>query len=103
LPLVVGALIAGALGIINYEKSSHSVVSSSLYALRVNPVARELLGEEIYFSSGFPWISGPIDPMHGVIDVEFGVKGTKGKGRMKFKCTREHRKDFVSDLIYSAT
>jgi cytochrome c oxidase assembly factor 1 len=95
-PLVVLAMLGGALGIINYEKVNHSVVGSCLYALRANPKARELLGDEIYFASGFPIIHGPIDPMHGIIDVKFSVQGSKGSGTMRFRCTRVHRKDFVS-------
>jgi len=94
LPLVLVTIVAGAFGIINYEKINHSVVASCLYALRANPQARELLGDEIYFASSFPFIHGPIDPMHGVIDVKFGVKGSKSSGIMRFRCTRQHRRDF---------
>jgi hypothetical protein len=34
----------------NYQKSSSSIVNSTLYALRTSPRAREILGDEIYFA-----------------------------------------------------
>ena len=45
------------LGIFNYQKSSSSVVNSTLYALRTSTKAREVLGDEIYFAQKIPWIS----------------------------------------------
>jgi len=54
----------------------------------MNPRARELLGDEIYFAQRIPWIWGKIDSLHGIVDIEFSVKGTKSTGLMKFKCTR---------------
>jgi cytochrome c oxidase assembly factor 1 len=93
---VLLVLVAGGAAIFNYEKLNHSVVSSSLYALRVHPRAREELGEEIYFAQRIPWIGGSIDPMHGVIDVRFGVKGKTGKGVMRFRALRVKKDDYVS-------
>jgi cytochrome c oxidase assembly factor 1 len=96
LPLFLLIVGGSTLAIFNYQKSSSSVVTSSLYALRVNPKAREVLGEEIYFASQMPWIWGSIDQMHGRIDVRFGVKGTRGRGEMRFKSERRTRMGFVS-------
>lgn len=95
------AVIVGAamLGIFNYQKSSSSVVSSTLYALRTSSKAREVLGDEVYFAQKIPWISGEMDQLHGRIDITFWVKGTKGKGRMRFKSVRENRMSFVSSLL----
>lgn len=88
--LPIFALIIGlsAAAIFNYEKSSSSVVNSTLYALRTNPQARELLGDEIYFRDKIPWIWGELHPMRGTIDVGFAVKGTKEAGFMRFKSLR---------------
>ena len=86
------------LGIFNYQKSSSSVVNSTLYALRTSTKAREVLGDEIYFAQKFPWISGEMNQLHGQIDITFWVKGTKAKGRMRFKSVRENRMSFVSLL-----
>jgi cytochrome c oxidase assembly factor 1 len=94
-PVVLVILVAGGAGIFNYEKLNNSVVSSSLYALRVHPEARDALGDEIYFAHRIPWISGKIDPMHGEIDVSFAVKGSRGKGVMRFRAIRPRKDDLV--------
>lgn len=82
--------------IFNYQKSSSSVVSSSLYALRTNPQAREILGDEIYFASKFPWIAGELNQLHGRIDIQFWVKGTRQQALMRFKSDRKQRMGLVS-------
>jgi cytochrome c oxidase assembly factor 1 len=99
LPLFIAILGASTLAIFNYQKSSSSVVTSSLYALRVNSTARELLGDEIYFKHQIPWIWGTIDQLHGRIDVTFSVKGSKGWGVMRFKSIRRSRAGFVSAIL----
>lgn len=96
LPIFVVAVGAAMLGIFNYQKSSSSVVSSTLYALRTSPQAREILGDEIYFAQQIPWISGEMNQLHGRIDISFWVKGTKGQGKMRFKSVRPDRMSFVS-------
>jgi hypothetical protein len=58
-----------------------------------------VLGEEIYFASKMPWIWGTIDQLHGQIDVRFGVKGTKGKGEMRFKSERRSRMGYESVIL----
>ena len=94
--VVVGAAM---LGIFNYQKSSSSVVSSTLYALRTSPRAREVLGDEIYFAQQIPWISGEMNQLHGRIDISFWVKGTKAQGKMRFRSIRPDRMSFVSSQL----
>lgn len=96
--VVVGAAMAG---MFNYQKSSSSVVSSTLYALRTSSVAREILGEQIYFASKMPWISGEMNQLHGRIDISFWVRGSKGSGRMRFRSVRPDRMSYVSFLFFS--
>lgn len=98
LPLFALVITLSALAIFNYQKSSSSVVSGTLYALRVNGRAREILGDEIYFASKVPWISGELNQLHGVIDLSFWVRGTKGKGRCRFRSVRRRRMGYVSLL-----
>jgi cytochrome c oxidase assembly factor 1 len=100
MPLFLLVVGASTLAIFNYQKSSSSVVTSSLYALRTNPRAREVLGEEIYFASKMPWIWGHIDQMHGSIDVRFGVKGTRGRGEMRFVSERKTKRGFVCGHMF---
>ncbi|KAF8464111.1 cytochrome oxidase complex assembly protein 1-domain-containing protein [Kalaharituber pfeilii] len=91
LPIFLLTIIASALAIFNYQKTSSSVVTSTLYALRTNSLARSYLGDEIQFASKFPWIWGKLDQFHGNIDIRYKVAGTKGKGEMRFKSTRKSR------------
>lgn len=76
------------LTIFNYQKSSSPVVASTLYALRTNERARELLGDEIYFKAQIPWIGGTMNQLQGNIDIHFAVKGTRGTGVMRFASFR---------------
>ena len=89
IPIFAGVLIACTLGIFNYQKSSSSVVSSTMYALRTSPAAREFLGDEIYFAHQMPWIWGEMNQLHGRIDISFEVRGTKQQGTMKFRSFRK--------------
>lgn len=71
------------------------MVASTLYALRVHPQAREILGEEISFKNKIPWIGGKLSQLHGDIDISYRVKGTKGEGLMRFKSVRKTRLGLV--------
>lgn len=95
LPIFAVVVGAAMLGIFNYQKSSSSVVNSTLYALRTSPRAREVLGDEIYFAQQMPWIHGEMNQLHGRIDISFWVKGTKAQGKMKFRSLRPDRTSYV--------
>ncbi|CAK4034543.1 Cytochrome c oxidase assembly factor 1 [Lecanosticta acicola] len=88
LPLFLLICTASALAIFNYQKTSSSVVASTLYALRTNARARALLGDEVYFASQIPWIHGEMNQLQGRVDVWFWVKGTRGRGVMRFRSER---------------
>lgn len=98
-PIFVAIMIASTLAIFNYEKSTSSIVSATLYALRTSDTGKEVLGENIYFRDRFPWIWGKINQLHGNIDIRFAVKGTKGEGMMKFRSIRRTRMGYVSFVI----
>lgn len=88
LPLFLTLITSTALAFFNYQKASSSTVASILYSLRTSPTARELLGDEIYFASKVPWVKGEMNQLHGVIDIRFWVKGTKGQGETRFVARR---------------
>jgi cytochrome c oxidase assembly factor 1 len=92
LPIFFAVLISCTLAIFNYQKSSSSVVASTLYALRTSPKAREYLGDEIYFAYKMPWIWGEMNQLHGRINIQFEVKGTKASGTMRFSSSRPQRR-----------
>ena len=98
MPFFIVGIAICSLAIFNYQKSSSSVVASNLYALRINEQARQILGDEIYFASKFPWIRGEMNQLHGIIDINFWVKGNKGMGRNRFKSIRKTRLGGVSLL-----
>jgi len=91
IPIFLVILVSSSLAIFNYQKSSSSVVSSTLYSLRTSPKAREYLGDEIYFAHKMPWIWGEMNQLHGKIDIQFEVKGTKTSGTMRFTSHRKTR------------
>ena len=99
LPIFVTIMTISALGIFNYQKASSSIVAATLYALRTNEAGRRELGDEIYFRDKWPWIWGEMNPLHGRVDIHFGVKGTKGKGVLRFKSERRGRMGKVSRIF----
>ena len=96
LPIFLAIITASTLAIFNYQKASSSIVNSTLYALRTSEAGKRELGENIYFRDKFPWIWGEMNQLHGRVDVRFGVKGTQGKGQMRFKSMRKTRMGYVS-------
>lgn len=94
-PLFLTAMAASTLAIFNYQKQNSSVVTSTMYSLRTNPVAREILGDEVYFASKIPYIGGEINQLHGKIDVVYWVKGTRQQAKMRFKSHRKTRMGIV--------
>ncbi|KAI0186585.1 cytochrome oxidase complex assembly protein 1-domain-containing protein [Xylaria flabelliformis] len=88
LPIFLALIALSSVAIFNYQKLSSPVVASTLYALRTNKRARELLGDEIYFKHQIPWISGEMNQLRGRIDISFAVKGTRTTGVMRFASIR---------------
>ncbi|EME44478.1 hypothetical protein DOTSEDRAFT_72078 [Dothistroma septosporum NZE10] len=101
MPIFLFIVVGSTLAIFNYQKQSSSVVSSTLYALRTNDQARSILGDEIYFASQIPWISGELNQLHGRINISFWVKGKKAKGLMRFKSERKTRMGMFETLEWS--
>jgi cytochrome c oxidase assembly factor 1 len=100
-PIFLAVLISSTLAIFNYQKSSSSVVSSTMYALRTSPKGREFLGDEIYFAHKMPWIWGEMNQLHGRIDIQFEVKGSKNRGTMRFKSFRATRQGMFETTEWS--
>jgi len=96
LPIFLAIITASTLAIFNYQKASSSIVNATLYALRTSEAGKRELGGNIYFRDKFPWIWGEMNQLHGRVDVQFGVKGTRGRGMMRFKSVRRTRMGYVS-------
>ncbi|KAF5017827.1 hypothetical protein F66182_10217 [Fusarium sp. NRRL 66182] len=102
-PVFFVIVAASSIAIFNYQKMSSPVVSSTLYALRTNPDARALLGDEVYFRHQIPWIHGEMNQLHGRIDIWFSVRGTKGEGVMRFASNRPTSKGTFQTTEWSLT
>ncbi|KAI1481295.1 DUF1783-domain-containing protein [Daldinia eschscholtzii] len=87
-PIFLALIAASSVAIFNYQKLSSPIVASTLYALRTNPRAREILGDEIYFKHQIPWIAGEMNQLRGRIDIRFPVKGTRSTAVMRFASFR---------------
>ncbi|KAL9041233.1 MAG: hypothetical protein Q9180_001420 [Flavoplaca navasiana] len=101
LPIFLSIITLSTLAIFNYQKASSSIVNATLYALRTSEVGKRELGEQVYFRDKFPWIWGEMNQLHGRIDISFGVKGTKGRGVMRFKSVRKTRMGFFETHEWS--
>lgn len=88
----IGIIIACTL-IFNYEKTSSSVITSALYFSRKSKKLNELIGNNIDFKSKFPWISGTLNTMKGIVDINFKIKGNSDYGIILLKAKRESYND----------
>jgi cytochrome c oxidase assembly factor 1 len=103
MPIFFIAMFLTTFAFFNYQKQESSVVTSTLYALRTNPAVRDLLGDEIYFASKYPWIKGEINQVHGRIDIRFWVKGTRREGEVRLRCKRRGRGGLYATQEWSLT
>ncbi|KAF1967564.1 DUF1783-domain-containing protein [Bimuria novae-zelandiae CBS 107.79] len=103
LPIFIISMTIATLVFFNYQKTESSVVTSTLYALRTNPAVRDVLGDEIYFASKYPWIRGEINQVHGRIDIRFWVKGTKREGEVRLVCRRGKKNGLYVTREWSLT
>ncbi|KAI0205753.1 DUF1783-domain-containing protein [Astrocystis sublimbata] len=100
-PIFVVLIVISSLAIFNYQKLSSPVVASTLYSLRTNKRARELLGDEIYFKHQIPYISGEMNQIRGRIDIQFSVKGTRSTGVMRFASNRPSPKGMFETVEWT--
>lgn len=103
LPIFLAIVTVSSLAIFNYQKTSSPIVSSTLYALRMNPRARELLGDEIYFKHQIPWIRGEMNQLHGRINIFFTVRGTRSSATMRFASHRPSSRSLFETTEWSLT
>jgi cytochrome c oxidase assembly factor 1 len=61
------------------------------WAVKRDPIARELLGEHITYRDYWPWVTGEINQIKGNIQFSYAVKGDKQAGTVHFHCIRRTR------------
>ncbi|CAG8496740.1 651_t:CDS:1 [Diversispora eburnea] len=62
----------------NYQRLNSSTVQGSLFNVKHDSNSVELLGNNINFSSKYPWVSGSINNLKGIADIKYSIKGDKG-------------------------
>ncbi|CAG8498841.1 10183_t:CDS:2 [Paraglomus occultum] len=72
----------------NHQRQASSIVKNSIFHVRYDQEAKEVLGDNIDFASSWPWISGSVNHLKGKINISYDVKGSKGKGRVHFHSVR---------------
>ncbi|KAF4123743.1 cytochrome c oxidase assembly factor 1 [Geosmithia morbida] len=103
LPIFLAIVTVCSVAIFNYQKSSSPVIASTLYALRTDPRAREILGDDIYFNNQIPFIHGTMNQLQGRIDVWFTVRGTRSTATMRFSSRRPTAKGMFETSEWSLT
>ncbi|CAB4256241.1 similar to Saccharomyces cerevisiae YIL157C COA1 Mitochondrial inner membrane protein required for assembly of the cytochrome c oxidase complex (complex IV) [Maudiozyma barnettii] len=78
----------------NYEKTENPIISDTLYQLRKSATTKEWLGENIEFDGIIPWVYGKLNPVAGIINITFYIKGDKNQsGMIRLVADRENRRD----------
>ncbi|KAJ1680002.1 cytochrome oxidase assembly protein 1 [Spiromyces aspiralis] len=73
----------------NYQRFTSSAVTTILFSARHNPEIQKVFGNYLNFTSIFPWISGEVSNLQGIVDVSFRVKGDNGAtGQLVFLSRR---------------
>ncbi|KAI9502819.1 cytochrome oxidase assembly protein 1, partial [Coemansia spiralis] len=80
----------GSVVAFNYQRMTSTPVTAALFTARHNDEVREKFGGQLNFTSTFPWISGDISHLKGVVEIEFDVVGDKGVvGHLVLKSRRQ--------------
>ncbi|RIB09246.1 cytochrome oxidase assembly protein 1, partial [Gigaspora rosea] len=76
----------------NYQRINSRTVLGSLSNVKHHPKAIQHLGQNINFTAPhwwpFPWVSGNINQLKGVVDFKYWVEGNDGKGSVRFHSIR---------------
>ncbi|KAF0437819.1 DUF1783-domain-containing protein [Gigaspora margarita] len=82
----------------NYQRINSSTVQGSLSNVKHHPKAIQHLGQNINFTAPhwwpfpsqwtFPWVSGNINQLKGVVNFKYWVEGNDGKGIVRFHSIR---------------
>ncbi|KAF9317032.1 hypothetical protein BG003_001306 [Podila horticola] len=83
----------------NHQRQGTSIVRGTLFNVKFDTKAQELLGDDIDFTNkGWPWISGTVAHLKGRVDIEFQVRGDKAEGRVHFVAVRPLKQWITTDF-----
>lgn len=98
---IVGvAFWAGSLAVAaNHQRQGTSIVRGTLFNVKFDTKAQELLGHDIDFTNNrWPWISGTVAHLKGRVDIEYQVRGDKAEGRVHFVAVRPVKQWITTDF-----
>ncbi|KAF8933206.1 cytochrome oxidase complex assembly protein 1-domain-containing protein [Dissophora ornata] len=83
----------------NHQRQGTSIVRGTLFNVKFDTKAQELLGENIdYTNKQWPWISGTVAHLKGRVDIEYQVRGDKAEGRVHFVAVRPAKQWVTTDF-----
>ncbi|KAF8957079.1 hypothetical protein BGZ46_002265 [Entomortierella lignicola] len=91
---------AGSLAVAaNHQRQGTSIVRGTLFNVKFDTKAQELLGDNIDFTNkSWPWISGTVAHLKGRVDIEYQVRGDKAEGRVHFVAVRPVKQWITTDF-----
>ncbi|KAF9138748.1 hypothetical protein BG015_002271 [Linnemannia schmuckeri] len=94
------AFWAGSIAVAaNHQRQGTSIVRGTLFNVKFDTKAQELLGDNIDFvNPKWPWISGTVAHLKGRVDIEFQVRGDKAEGRVHFVAVRPAKQWITTDF-----
>ncbi|KAF9144971.1 hypothetical protein BGX30_010793 [Mortierella sp. GBA39] len=94
------AFWAGSIAVAaNHQRQGTSIVRGTLFGVKFDAKAQELLGDKIDFvNPSWPWISGTVAHLKGRVDIEFQVRGDKAEGRVHFVAVRPAKQWITTDF-----
>ncbi|KAG9070914.1 hypothetical protein KI688_008457 [Linnemannia hyalina] len=94
------AFWAGSIAVAaNHQRQGTSIVRGTLFNVKFDTKAQELLGDKIDFvNPSWPWISGTVAHLKGRVDIEFQVRGDKAEGRVHFVAVRPAKQWITTDF-----
>ncbi|KAK3807132.1 MAG: cytochrome oxidase complex assembly protein 1-domain-containing protein [Linnemannia elongata] len=98
---ILGAAFwAGSIAVAaNHQRQGTSIVRGTLFNVKFDTKAQELLGNNIDFvNPSWPWISGTVAHLKGRVDIEFQVRGDKAEGRVHFVAVRPAKQWITTDF-----
>ncbi|KAF9930811.1 hypothetical protein FBU30_011260 [Linnemannia zychae] len=98
---IVGvAFWAGSVAVAaNHQRQGTSIVRGTLFNVKFDTKAQELLGDNIDFvNPKWPWISGTVAHLKGRVDIEFQVRGDRAEGRVHFVAVRPAKQWVTTDF-----
>jgi hypothetical protein len=65
--------------VFNYQKVATGFFKESLFLVRAADEAKQLFGDNIRHPGPFSWVSGTLNQVKGIVDINYKVYGDKGK------------------------